>query len=70
MKLNLLSIMLIGSGLLLSACNGSDDKSDSPSTTLNVNADINNIQNPVVNTPQPYMPNSPKSRQKMQLRVW
>ena len=54
MKLNLLSIMLIGSGLLLSACNGSDDKSDNPSTSSNVNTDINKIQNPVVNTPLPY----------------
>ncbi|WP_434277864.1 alpha/beta hydrolase family protein [Acinetobacter sp. CE-15] len=54
MKLNLLSIMLLGSGLLLSACNGSDDKSDNPSTSSNVNADINKIQNPVVSTPVPY----------------
>ena len=46
--------MLIGSGLLLSACNGSDDKSDNPSTSSNVNTDINKIQNPVVNTPLPY----------------
>ena len=62
MKLNLLSVMLAGSSLFLIACNGSDDKSDNPATSLNVNADINNIQNPVVDTPQPYMPNSPKSR--------
>jgi len=62
MKLNLLSVMLAGSSLFLIACNGSDDKSDNPTTSLNVNADVNNIQNPVVNTPQPYMPNSPKSR--------
>ncbi|MFW1850567.1 lipase family protein [Acinetobacter guillouiae] len=54
MKLNLLSIMLIGSGLLLSACNGSDDNSDNPATSSNVNVDVNKIQNPVVGTPVPY----------------
>ncbi|WP_315080154.1 alpha/beta fold hydrolase [Acinetobacter guillouiae] len=55
MKLNLLSAMLAGSSLFLIACNGSDDKSDTPSTSSNVNtADVNRIQNPVVNTPVPY----------------
>ncbi|MDO6643093.1 alpha/beta hydrolase family protein [Acinetobacter guillouiae] len=52
MKLNLLSIMLLGSGLFLTACGGSDDKGDNSSTSSNV--DVNNIQNPVVNTPVPY----------------
>ena len=52
MKLNLLSIMLVGSGLFLTACGGSDDKSDNSSTSSNV--DVNKIQNPVVNTPVPY----------------
>ena len=55
MKLNLLSAMLAGSSFLfLTACGGGDGNSDSPSTTTNVNADINNIQNPVVSTPEPY----------------
>jgi len=59
--------MLIGSGLLLSACNGSDDKSDNPSTSSDVNADVNKIQNPVVGTPteyvykQDYPPNAAES---------
>ena len=61
MKLNLLSVILAGSFLFLTACGG-DDKSDTPSTSPNVNVDVNKIQNPVVNTPQPYMPNSPKNR--------
>ena len=52
MKLKLLSVMLVGSGLFLTACGGSDDKSDNSSA--NSNADVNNIQNPVVNTPVPY----------------
>ena len=55
MKLNLLLVMLVGSSLFLTACDGSDDKGDNPSTTSNVNADVNNIQNPVVNTPEPYV---------------
>ncbi|KQW92961.1 alpha/beta hydrolase [Acinetobacter sp. Root1280] len=52
MKLKLLSVMLVGSGLFLTACGGSDDKSDNFSTSSN--ADINKIQNPVVSTPVPY----------------
>lgn len=55
MKLNLLTVMLLGSGLFLTACGGSDDKGDNSTTSPNVNADINNIQNPVVNTPKPYV---------------
>ncbi|MCS4297290.1 alpha/beta hydrolase [Acinetobacter guillouiae] len=55
MKLNLLTIMLLGSGLFLTACGGSDDKGGNSSTSTNVNADVNNIQNPVVNTPKPYV---------------
>ncbi|MDN5626290.1 MAG: lipase family protein [Acinetobacter sp.] len=55
MKLNLLLVMLVGSSLFLTACGGSDDKGDNPSTTSNVNADVNKIQNPVVNTPKPYV---------------
>jgi alpha-beta hydrolase superfamily lysophospholipase len=47
--------MLVGSSLFLTACGGSDDKGDNPSTTSNVNADVNKIQNPVVNTPKPYV---------------
>ncbi|MFW1744842.1 lipase family protein [Acinetobacter guillouiae] len=55
MKLNLLTVMLLGSGLFLTACGGSDDnKGDNSSTSTNVNADVNNIQNPVVSTPVPY----------------
>lgn len=54
MKLNLLSVMLAGSSLFLTACGGSDNKSDNSTTSPNVNADINNIQNPVVSTPEPY----------------
>ena len=54
MKLNLLTVMLLGSGLFLTACGGSDNKGDNSSTSTNVNADVNNIQNPVVNTPVPY----------------
>jgi len=54
MKLNLLSIMLLGSGLFLTACGG-DDKGDNSTTSPNVNVDVNNIQNPVVNTPKPYV---------------
>ena len=54
MKLNLLTVMLLGSGLFLTACGGSDDnKGDNSSTSSN--ADVNNIQNPVVNTPEPYV---------------
>ena len=55
MKLNLLTIMLLGSGLFLTACGGSDNKGGNSSTSTNVNADVNNIQNPVVNTPVPYV---------------
>ena len=54
MKLNLLSVMLAGSSLFLTACGGSDNKSDNSTTSPNVNADVNKIQNPVVNTPKPY----------------
>ncbi|MFW1744843.1 alpha/beta fold hydrolase [Acinetobacter guillouiae] len=54
MKLNLLTVMLLGSGLFLTACGGSDNKGDNSSTSTNVNADVNNIQNPVVSTPVPY----------------
>ncbi|WP_434277866.1 alpha/beta hydrolase family protein [Acinetobacter sp. CE-15] len=54
MKLNLLTVMLLGSGLFLTACGGSDDKGGNSSTSTNVNADVNNIPNPVVNTPVPY----------------
>ena len=54
MRLNLLTIMLLGSGLFLTACGGSDDKGGDSSTSTNVNADVNNIQNPVVNTPVAY----------------
>ena len=54
MKLNLLSVMLAGSSLFLTACGGSDNKSNNSTTSPNVNADVNNIQNPVVNTPKPY----------------
>ncbi|MFW1982697.1 serine aminopeptidase domain-containing protein [Acinetobacter guillouiae] len=53
MKLNLLSVILAGSFLFLTACGG-DDKSDTPSTSPNVNVDVNKIQNPVVSTPVPY----------------
>ncbi|ENV17534.1 alpha/beta hydrolase [Acinetobacter guillouiae] len=54
MKLNLLTVMLLGSGLFLTACGGSDEnKGDNSSTSSNV--DVNNIQNPVVNTPEPYV---------------
>ncbi|MFW1942508.1 serine aminopeptidase domain-containing protein [Acinetobacter guillouiae] len=53
MKLNLLSIMLLGSGLFLTACGGGD-KGDNSTTSPDANADVNNIQNPVVNTPVPY----------------
>lgn len=52
MKLNLLSIMLLGSGLFLTACGGSDNKGDN--LTISPNVDVNKIQNPVVNTPKPY----------------
>ncbi|WP_434277868.1 serine aminopeptidase domain-containing protein [Acinetobacter sp. CE-15] len=55
MKLNLITVMLLGSGLFLTACGGSDDKGDNSSTSTNVNADVNNIQNPVVNAPVPYV---------------
>jgi len=55
MKLNLLTVMLLGSGLFLTACGGSDNKGDNSTTSTNVNADVNNIQNPVVNTPVPYV---------------
>ena len=59
MKLNLLSVVLAGCSLFLTACGGSDDKGDNPSTSPNVNAevnaDVNKIQNPVVNTPKPYV---------------
>ncbi|MCG7221648.1 alpha/beta hydrolase [Acinetobacter sp. AG3] len=67
MKLNLLTIMLLGSGLFLTACGGSDNKGGNSSTSTNVNADVNNIQNPVVNTPvaykftQDYPPNAAES---------
>ena len=55
MKLNLLTVMLLGSGLFLTACGGSDDKGDNSSTSSNINANVNNIQNPVVDTPKPYV---------------
>ena len=67
MRLNLLTIMLLGSGLFLTACGGSDDKGGDSSTSTNVNADVNNIQNPVVSTPvaykftQDYPPNAAES---------
>ena len=67
MKLNLLTVMLLGSGLFLTACGGSDNKGGNSSTSTNVNADVNNIQNPVVNTPvaykftQDYPPNAAES---------
>ena len=67
MKLNLLSVLLALSSLFLTACNGSDDKSDNPSTSSDVNADVNKIQNPVVGTPteyvykQDYPPNAAES---------
>ncbi|KEC82290.1 alpha/beta hydrolase family protein [Acinetobacter sp. ETR1] len=67
MKLNLLTIMLLGSGLFLTACGGSDNKGGNSSTSTNVNADVNNIQNPVVSTPvaykftQDYPPNAAES---------
>ncbi len=51
MKLNLLSIMLVGSPLFLTACGG-DEHGDNSS--MNSNTDINQIQNPVVITPIPY----------------
>ena len=54
MKLNLLTVMLLGSGLLFTACGGGDDKGDNSSTSSNINADVNNIQNPVVSIPVPY----------------
>ncbi|KQW92962.1 alpha/beta hydrolase [Acinetobacter sp. Root1280] len=66
MKLNLLSIMLVGSGLFLTACGG-DDKGDNSTTSPNVNVDVNKIQNPVVSTPvayeftQDYPPNAAES---------
>ncbi|MCG7221650.1 alpha/beta hydrolase [Acinetobacter sp. AG3] len=52
MKLKLLSVLLTGSTLFLTACGGDDDKSDHSSAGSDV--DVNNIQNPVVNTPVPY----------------
>ena len=52
MKLKLLSVLLTGSTLFLTACGGDDDNSDHLSTSSDV--DVNNIQNPVVNTPVPY----------------
>ena len=67
MKLNLLTIMLLGSGLFLTACGGSDNKGGNSSTSTNVNAEVNNIQNPVVSTPvaykftQDYPPNAAES---------
>ena len=53
MKFKLLSVLLTGSTLFLTACGG-DDKSDHSSTGPDANTDVNNIQNPVVNTPVPY----------------
>ena len=47
--------MLLGSGLFLTACGGDDNKGDNSTTSPNVNVDINNIKNPVVNTPKPYV---------------
>ncbi|ENV17533.1 alpha/beta hydrolase family protein [Acinetobacter guillouiae] len=67
MKLNLLTVMLLGSGLFLTACGGNDDKGGNSSTNTNVNADVNNIQNPVASTPvayeykQDYPPNAAES---------
>lgn len=51
MKLKLLSVLLTGSTLFLTACGG-DDNSDHSSTSSDV--DVNKIENPVVNTPVPY----------------
>lgn len=52
MKKNLLTVLVLSSGLLLSACdNGGDGGGGSSSTS---NADVNNIANPVVGTPTAY----------------
>jgi len=53
MKFKLVSVLLAGSTLFLTACGG-DDKSDHSSSGPDANTDVNNIQNPVVNTPVPY----------------
>ncbi len=47
MKKNLLAVLLASTGLLLTACNDSNNDNGSSSTS---NADVNNIQNPVVTT--------------------
>ncbi|WP_445115419.1 alpha/beta fold hydrolase [Acinetobacter sp. WZC-1] len=48
MKKNLLTALLLSSGLLLTACNGSDDGSNAASPSDNT--EVNQIQNPVVTT--------------------
>ena len=56
MKLNLLTIMLVGSGLFLTACGGDGNGGGG---SVDPNVDINTIQNPVVSTPKPYRPETP-----------
>lgn len=52
MKKSLLAILLLSSGLMLTACNDSDDNDDV--NNGGSTADVNNIQNPVVGTPTSY----------------
>lgn len=52
MKRNLLAVLIISSGLILSACN--DDDNHNSSVSGSNGTDINQIANPVVNTPVAY----------------
>jgi dienelactone hydrolase len=52
MKKNLLSVFIISSGLVLTACNNGGSGSSSSSSSNNI--DVNTIANPVVGTPSAY----------------
>ncbi|MDR0238527.1 alpha/beta fold hydrolase [Acinetobacter sp.] len=53
MKKNLLTVLIISSGLVLTACNNGGSGGGSSGSAPN-NTDVNNIANPVVGTPSPY----------------
>ncbi|KAF1022321.1 MAG: hypothetical protein GAK29_03205 [Acinetobacter bereziniae] len=53
MKKNLLTVLIISSGLVLTACNNGGSGGSSSGSSPN-NTDVNNIANPVVGTPSPY----------------
>ncbi|OTG83623.1 alpha/beta hydrolase family protein [Acinetobacter sp. ANC 4648] len=51
MKKNVLTVLMLSSGLILTACNDSNNDTERPPSA---NIDVNHIQNPVVGTPAAY----------------